>query len=174
MLLRSRPWRIALLFGLAAAFIAHEVRAADTGAGSKNFNPPNSVPNYFSNEAGPLQGPASETRRGPLYMNQAYGASQAAAVVAAPRSRQHLAMAVPRVRAIRGRVAYERRGRAVAERRTETRGRAIHHVVAHGRPVYRAVAHAGRGGHVERVAARAHTIVHKTTQVSSAHRHGRG
>ena len=161
MLCRSRRWRIALLFGLAAAFAAHGTRAADTSAGSKNFNPPGSVPNYFSNEAGPLRGAASETQRGPLYMNQTYGTPQAAAVAAAPRGRQHIAMAVPRGRWIHGRVAYERRGRVVAGHRIETRGHATSHAVTHGR------------GRVERVAVRAHTIVHKATRVSSAH-HGRG
>ncbi|MGA8399543.1 MAG: hypothetical protein WB697_06620, partial [Stellaceae bacterium] len=100
MLCHSRRCRIALLFGLAAAFVAHGARAADTSAGSRNFNPPTSVPNYFSNEAGPLQGPASETRRGPLYMNQTYGTSRATAVAAAPRGRQHIAMAAPRGRLI--------------------------------------------------------------------------
>jgi hypothetical protein len=167
MLLRSRPWRIALLLGLAAALVAHQARAADTSNGSRNFSTPASVPNYFSNESGPLQGPASETRRGPLYMNQTYGTPQAAGAVAAPRSRQHIAMAEPRGRYIRGRVAYNRRGRPIA----------AHHPVTHGRPIFHAVAHASARGHVERVAARGHTVrtvAHHPTQVSGAHHHARG
>ena len=167
MLSRSHPWRIALLLGLGAAFVAHQARAADTSEGSRNFNPPTTVPNYFSNEAGPLQGPASETRRGTLYMNQTYGTQQAAAAVAAvPRAQQHIAMATPRGRVVRGRMAHAHRGR-VAYSRYE------HHTVAHGRPVYRAVAHGGGRGRVERVVARTHTIVHKPTRVTTA-RHGRG
>src|SRR5215469_6820609 len=121
MLLHSRPWRIALLCGLVVALVAPETRAADTGEGSKNFSVPGSVPNYFSNEAGPLQGPASETRRGPLYVNQTYDTSPAAAAVDGPRARQHIAMAEPRGRLIRGRVAYGRRGR-YAEHRTVGHG----------------------------------------------------
>lgn len=171
--LRSRPWRIALLLGLAAAFVAHQARAADTSAGSKNFNVPTTVPNYFSNESGPLQGPASETRRGPLY--SAGGVAEepqatARVVATAPRGRQHIAMAEPRGRAIRGRVAYNRHGRAAVER----------HVAAHGRPVHHAVAHANTRGRVEHVVARGRTIIHKTTHVSSktthvsSVRHGRG
>jgi hypothetical protein len=162
MLLHSRPWRIALLFGLVVAFVAPETRGADTSAGSKNFSAPGSVPNYFSNEAGPLQGPTSETRRGPLYMNQTYGTSPAAAAVAVPRARQHIAMAEPRGRLIRGRGAYKHGGRSAGYR------------VVHGRRVYHAVAHAHSRGRVEHVSARAHTIAHSTTRVSSAHHRGRG
>lgn len=163
MLLHSRSRRIALLFGLAVAFVAPETRGADTSAGAKNFSVPGSVPNYFSNEAGPLQGPASEMRRGPLYTNQTYGTSPAAAAVVVPRTRQHIAMAEPRGRLIHGRLAYKHRGR-FAEHRT----------VVRSRRVYRAVAHDRSRGRVEHVSARAHTIVHRTTRVSGAHRGGRG
>jgi hypothetical protein len=157
---------MALLLGLVAAFVAQGARAADTSAGSKNFSVPTSVPNYFSNEAGPLQGPTSETRRGTLYSSSgAAEAPQAARTVAVvvPHSRQHIAMAEPHGRLIRGRVAYDRRGSAVAERRA----------AAHGRPVFHAVARASSRGRVEHVVARAHTTVHKATHVSSVH-HGRG
>ena len=168
--MRSRPWRIALLLGLAAAVVAPQARAADTSAGSKNFNAPTTVPNYFSNEAGPLQGPASETRRGSLYSaSGAAEAPQATArvVAAAPRPRQHIAMAEPRGRTIRGRVAYARRGRAVVGHYAAAHGRPVHHAV------YHAVARAGSRGHVEHVVARTRATVHKTTHVTSV-RHGRG
>jgi hypothetical protein len=161
--LRSRPRRIALLIGLVAAFVAVEARAAETGNGSKNFSVPASVPNYFSNEAGPLQGPASETQRGQLY--GAAAAPQAARVAAeAPRARQHVAMAEPRGRLIHGRAAYDRRGRTMAS----------NHAVAHGRPISHAAAHAVARGHAERVAAHAHSVVRRPTQVSSARHHARG
>ena len=74
--LRSVAGRALFFVGLATALIAGEAQAADTGNGSKNFSAPQSVPNYFSNEAGPMQGPASETQRGPIYMGQTYGALQ--------------------------------------------------------------------------------------------------
>ena len=162
MLERSRPRRIGFFLGLVAILTAVQARAADTGNGSKNFTAPRTVPNYFSNEAGPLQGPASEMRRGPLYTNQTYGASPAAAAVVVPRTRQHIAMAEPRGRLIHGRLAYKPRGR-FAENRT----------VVHSRRVYRAAAHDRSRSRVEHVSARAHTIVHRTTRVS-AHRGGRG
>jgi hypothetical protein len=167
MFLRSRPRRIALWLGLAAAFFCMQARAADTSAGSRNFSAPTSVPNYFSNEAGPLRGPSSETQRGPLYMNQTYGTPQPAArtvAVVVPHGRQHIAMAEPRGRSIRGRVASGKRGRVVA----------AHRPAAHGRPIYHAVAHVAARGHVEHVVARTHAIVRKPTSVSTAHHHARG
>lgn len=174
----SRPRRITLVFGVIVAFVVGPACAAETGNGSKNFNVPTSVPNYFSNEAGPLQGPASEMRRGPLYSaGTAAEVPQASArtvAVVIPHSRQHIVMVVPRGRLVRGRVAYDRRGHALAS----------YHAAAHGRPVSRVVARtAGRGhvahvaasrGRFEHIAARPHTVVHRPTQVSSAHRHGRG
>lgn len=159
---------MALLLGLAAVFFAAEARAAETADGSKNFAAPASVPNYFSNESGPLLGPSSETRRGTLYTNGVAGAPQATArVTEAPRGRQHIAMAEPRGRYVHGRVTYDRRGRPVA----------AHHPAEHGRPISHAVAHASTRGRVEHVAARGHavhTVAHRPTQVSSVHHHGRG
>src|SRR5579885_2666866 len=99
MLCRSHVWRSALFAGFAAAFLAAKAHAADTGNGSKNFRTPSNVPNYFSNEAGPMLGGAAESRRGELYMSQTYAiprATQTAAAVEAPRPRQHVAMAEPR------------------------------------------------------------------------------
>lgn len=181
MLLRSSLRRTALIVGIMAVLIGGSAHAADNAEGSKNFAAPASVPNYFSNESGPLQGPASETRRGPLYpAGTTAVAPQAAArtvAVAAPRVRQHIAMAVPRTRVIRGRVTYgrvtyERRGRMVAERRTVTRGRPVYHAAVYHAPIYHAAAH--NHGRVERVVAHAHPRVHHPTHVSSAHHRGRG
>jgi hypothetical protein len=159
---RSRPRRVVLFLGLAAALIAGEARAADTGNGSKNFSAPQSVPNYFSNEAGPLIGAASETQRGSLYMGQTYGTlpqpGATTAAVEAPRYRQHIAFAAPRGRLIRG------RGAVVP-----------HHVIVHGRPVYRIVTRGSMRTHTAYVA-RGATIhaSHTTTRVSSSHRRARG
>jgi hypothetical protein len=162
MLERLRPWRPPFFVCLAAVLIAGQARAADTGNGSKNFSTPQTVPNYFSNEAGPMLGPGSETQRGPLYMGQTYGTMQAAATAApaAPSYRQHVAMAEPRGRLIRG-----RGGRLVP-----------HHIAVHGRTVTRVAAHgsslrahtAYASGHAS------HSVGRATTRVSTAHRHARG
>jgi hypothetical protein len=168
MLERSRPRRIGFFLGLIAVLTAVQARAADTGNGSKNFTVPRTVPNYFSNEAGPMLGPTSETQRGPLYMNQTYGTSQAA--VAAPRYRQHLAMAEPRGRLIRG-----RGGRVLA----------AHHVIVHGRAVTRVAAHGSAREHHAYAATRttytgraAHSgsgrTMSRSTRVSSSHHRARG
>jgi hypothetical protein len=134
-----------------AVLLAGSARAADTGNGSKNFRTPATVPNYFSNEAGPILGPTAETQRGSLYPGQAAEAPRQIATAPVPPARQHIAMAEPRGRLIRG-----RGGRLVA-----------HHVIVHGRVVTRVAAH-GIG--------RAHTtpVASRTTRVSSSHRHARG
>jgi len=160
--------RVVFFLGLAAILTAGEARAADTGNGSKNFSTPQTVPNYFSNEAGPMMGPASETQRGPLYMGQTYGqlqqpaAARTAVAVEPPRYREHVAFAVPRVRLVRG-----RGGRVVP-----------HHVIVRGRPVYRFVTRGSLHSHTAYVA---HHAAHRpvahashTTRVSSSHRRGRG
>lgn len=170
MLKRSHPRRMVFCLGLIGVLIAVQARAADTGNGSKNFTAPRTVPNFFSNEAGPMLGPASETQRGPLYMSQTYGTSQAAAQAAfpAPRYRPHVAMAEPRGRLIRG-----RGGRVVV----------AHHVIVHGRGVTRVVAHGSARAHrAYAVSRRAHTthagrVSHaasRSAHVGSSHRRARG
>jgi len=176
MLLRSQARQSVIAVVLTAALGTGPALATDTGNGSKNFSVPSSVPNYFSNEAGPMLGPASETRRGELYPSQTAQVPQAtAAVAAAPyRERRHIAMAEPRGRLIRG-----RRGAPIV----------AHHVAVHGRAVARVVAHGSslraRSTHVavSRRTASTHTVsahavsthaVSKTTRVSSTHRHARG
>jgi hypothetical protein len=155
----SHVWRTAVFAALAVAFLAVGARAADTGNGSKNFRPPSNVPNYFSNEAGPMLGGAAESRRGELYMSQTYAiprAPQTAAVaVEAPRPRQRIAMAEPR-----GRVIRTRGGRVVA-----------HHVTVHGRQVTRVAAHGSARSHA--VSRSAHNSA-KSTRASSSRRRGRG
>jgi len=135
MLERSRPRRVGLFLGLVVALTAVEARAADTGNGSKNFTAPRSVPNYFSNEAGPMLGPSSETQRGPFYMNQTYGtptqAQRAFATSPSWQAREHVAMAEPHGRLIR------MHGRRVV----------AHHVIVHGRT--RVVAHGSSYSHRE-------------------------
>jgi hypothetical protein len=180
------PRQLGALFGLAAIVAAGPAPAADTGNGSKNFSTPRSVPNYFSNEAGPMLGPAYETQRGPLYMSQTYGMpSQAAARVeapvarveapVAPRYRQRVAMAEPRGRVIRG-----RRGERVVARHVAVHGRSMTRLAAYGssrgrsRPVHVASAHIASSHVAGLRAAGPHRSRSKTTRVSSSHRRARG
>jgi hypothetical protein len=160
MLLRSQARQSAIAVVLTAVLGTGPALAADTGNGSKNFSVPSSVPNYFSNEAGPMLGPAAETRRGELYSNQTAQAPQATAPVAAApyRGRQHIAMAEPRGRVIRG-----RRGMPVV----------AHHVTVHGRTVTRVVAHGSSHTRATHIAVGSTHAVTKT-RVSSTHRHARG
>jgi hypothetical protein len=67
MLTPMRPWGVAVWFSVIAAFAGFPALAADAPNGSRNFRPPPTVPNYFSNEAGPILGGQAETRRGELY-----------------------------------------------------------------------------------------------------------
>jgi hypothetical protein len=159
--------RTVLRLGIAAALLGGPAFAADTGNGSKNFRTPTAVPNYFSNEGGPMIGGPAESRRGELYPSQtASGGPRpeepVAAPALAPRGRQHFAMAVPRGGALRGRLVRGRRGALVPR-----------HVAVHGRASYRAAAHGiGRSHSVH--TARATHSAGRTTRVSNAHHHARG
>jgi hypothetical protein len=157
MRMHSRLFQIAVCLGVMAALPAAPGLAADTGNGSKNFTAPATVPNYFSNEAGPMIGGAAESQRGALYPSQAAG-SAAASVAEAPQRaiRQHLALAEPHGRAIRGRSAP-----VVA-----------HHVAVHGHATAYVAAHGASRGHV--VHAATGKTTHPVTRVSSTHRHARG
>jgi hypothetical protein len=192
MFMCSRTWQIALWLGAAVAFITAPAHAADTGNGSKNFRVPTSVPNYFSNEAGPLLGPTSETQRGPLYANGPVAVPPRAVtsfVAGRPVIRQQVAFADPHIRILRG-----RRGERIVAHHVVVRGRPVYRVVAHGgserhivrvaattrgRPVFHAVAHGSSERHIVRVVAGPHEIVRpshavsRTTRVSSAHHRGR-
>jgi hypothetical protein len=162
MLVRLRSGGIALWLGVATALIGGTALAAGGGNGSKNFDTPSGVPNYFSNEAGPMIGGGAESRRGELYSGQAPRAAVPAASVPvpaasvaaapAPQGRTHIAMAVPR-------------GRAVVHGR---RAAPVHHVALYGRAP-------SRGGHAQI----AHTSGRTThaagkVRVTTTHRHARG
>jgi hypothetical protein len=168
--------RLAFWLGTAAILFAVPSWAADGGNGSRNFSVPSSVPNYFSNEAGPIIGGAAESRRGELYTSQApaqrtapvatapVAAAPAVAVapVAAapvPRARTQIAMAVPRGHAVQHALPHARH---VAP---------THQAALHGRAPARGSSHAP----VAHVSARtAHAPARTTTKVSTAHRHARG
>jgi hypothetical protein len=176
MLSCSLLWRAALRLGMTVAFCTGSALAAGPANGSKNFDVPRSVPNYFSNESGPMIGGAAETQRGPLYSGQTAAVpAPAPAIAAAPmRARQHIAMAEPRGRFIRGRhdvPAYVHRA--------ASRGWAPPHLAARGNS---RVAHAA-GRVATRTVSRTtvHTVSHtaahtanRTTRVVSAHHRGRG
>jgi hypothetical protein len=162
--MRSRLRRIACL-GLIAGLVAGPAFAADTANGSKNFRAPPSVPNFFSNEAGPMLGPAVETQRGVIYSGQPVAAIRDPTGITAARARQHIAMAEPRGRLIRGR----HDGPVVA-----------HHVAVHGRPTYHVATHGSSRSHTTYVSAgpRRPAAAHSTRTISrttrvSVHR-GRG
>lgn len=159
MLTCSRPRRIIVWLAILAGLAAAPARAGDTGAGSKNFSVPNSVPNYFSNEVGPMVGGAAETRRGELYQSQAVSSAQATASIPAapsPRYRQHVAMVVPHGRDLRGRHRAPEFGHHLA-----ARGRAPSHVVA---------VHRGERAYAAHAVSRASHPASRTTRVSSTHR----
>jgi len=148
-------WRIALWL-VATALCGGPALAGETANGSKNFSPPTTVPNYFSNEAGPMLGGTAESRRGELFPSQLAGAqgvrpaATAAAptpAAAAPAARQHIAMAEPKGHLVRS------HGRIVA-----------HHVAVHGHSHRRVAAHGSSRHHVTRAAS-------KTRVTTSTHHH---
>src|SRR5580700_12238998 len=63
----TRPWGAVAWLSIIAVLAGVPALAADAPNGSRNFRPPPTVPNYFSNEAGPILGGQAETRRGELY-----------------------------------------------------------------------------------------------------------
>ena len=104
--------RLALACALLAAMPAAGLAAP--APGSKNFTPPSSAPDYFSNESGPFRGAVAEPPYRP----------PAAAAFAAPPARA-LARRPGRHYAARGRVARQhlrvaRRGRVVHARAVRT------------------------------------------------------
>src|SRR5438045_3637855 len=99
-----RRFRFAIFGCLALVAAAAPALAVEPTPGSKNFQPPNSVPNYFSNEAGPFRGGAgAETTyssSGPMVVSPYAPARVAAAPsrsarhqVARGKSRTRLAQA---------------------------------------------------------------------------------
>lgn len=124
---------------------------AETGNGSKNFRAPTSVPNYFSNEAGPMLGGPAESRRVDLYPNPATAPRQLDTVTTSPWPRnQHVATGHGRMHL----AVNMRGGRHPAAARGHTRT----HVAARGGPP----SHAKHPG------------ASHTTRVSSTHHRARG
>jgi len=54
--MRICRWVVAAALATAAATAVPSAGVAEPPAGSRNFNPPVAVPNYFSNESGPVLG----------------------------------------------------------------------------------------------------------------------
>ncbi|HXP05228.1 MAG TPA: hypothetical protein VN808_13990 [Stellaceae bacterium] len=124
---------------------------AETGNGSKNFRVPASVPNYFSNEAGPMMGGPAESRRVDLYPNPATAPRQLDTVTTSPVPRgRHVATGHGRMHL----AAHMRGGRHPVAARDHTRT----HIAGRGGPPSHAK-HAGAS---------------HTTRVSSTHHRARG
>ena len=189
--MRARMWGIGVWLG-GAAVMAASAFGADTGAGSKNFNVPSSVPNYFSNEGSPMIGGAAETRHGPLYTGQSYATAPPArpslgpvVAVAPVPTRQRVALAEPRGRALRSRdepapATHRVVLRAAATGRAAAHGARVVHAVTHVSTPARIAAHGGTRAQLTRTApvgraAPAHAAASRgTARVSTVHHRGRG
>ena len=156
MLVVLRPCSIAVWVSVAAALSAAPALAQSAANGSKNFRTPATVPNYFSNEAGPMQGPSSETQRGPLYPSQTATEPAPHVPVAEYRGREHVAMAVPR--AVRG-----HRGAPAPQ---------AHHVAVHGRVPNKVVSRGTGHSHAVQTAHATHAVS-RPTHVTTVHHRGR-
>jgi len=145
--------RIAFWLGVAVAVAGGPARAADTGNGSKNFHTPSSVPNYFSNEAGPMLGGPAESQRGQLYPSQTVGDPRPAEAVAAPPAHPP----IRRIVTAHGRVHLA--SRTPVDRRHVATRVGPHRRLAGG--------HASAGAHARHAATRA-------THTGVAHKRARG
>ena len=117
-------WARALCVALAVMLAAPAAGAIEPPSGSKNFTPPGSVPDYFSNESGPFRGAGGAVAAPP----------SAAPVVAAPAP--HPAVAARRhVRRHLVSAAKARGHRRLVGRRAAVHGHAIHNLRARaGKP----------------------------------------
>jgi hypothetical protein len=150
---RLALWRVAIWLGIWVVLAGGAALAADTGNGSKNFRTPNSVPNYFANEAGPMVGGAAESRRGELFPSQ---------TASLPRSEESVAPPAYRAETRRVTVAH---GRTHLAARTPDARR---HVAMRSRfPGHVAASHRAAAGQSRHAASR-------PTHVGGAHRHARG
>ncbi len=141
--------------------LAGEPAFAETGNGTKNFRPPASVPNYFSNEAGPMLGGPAESRRGDLYPNPAAAKGQLDTVTASPWARtRHIATSHRRTHL----AAHTRGGRLPMAGRGHFRA----HIAARGPIRTHVAARGGPPSHAKHVGTR------HTTRVSSTHHRAPG
>jgi hypothetical protein len=148
-----RHWPVALWLSVVVAFPGGSALAESTGNGSKNFRAPPSVPNYFSNEAGPMLGGPAESRRVDLYPNPA----------AAPRQVDSARTATPWPRT--GHIAA---GRGRVHIAAHTGGGRHPVTVTRGRTPTRVAARGGSPSHAK------HSGPSHTTRVSSSHHRARG
>ena len=165
---------IAARVALAAIVAVAPVHAAAAPPGSKNFTPPASAPNYFSNESGSFQGNATARAAQPGAAQPS--ASQSGAVqravgpaFAAPAPRSRVAAASRRtgrhhaVRTAKARGHLRvARGKAAVHRKF-VRSRAAQTRVAQARAVSRSAKRAGpRVAQAQRVPARKKTVAAKS------------
>ena len=160
-----RALLLAAVLLVSAALGFSSIAAAEPPAGSKNFSPPPAVPNYFSNESGPVtRSPAPLPVAPPAQAGTAPAEEEApSAVAAAPVPRPAVTTPGRRIITIvtsrtRGRVAHATR--RVSDRRkvASARGRsstAVRVVARSDRP------RAARLAHAEPHAARSRSVVAK-------------
>ena len=149
---RTAPRRLAIWLGIWTVLAAGPALAADTGNGSKNFHTPTSVPNYFSNETGPMIGGPAESQRGQLYPSQT-----------ASLPRQQESIAPPAARELPRRVAVAHGRMHLAARTPDER----RHVAMRSRRYERLGSHRAAAAGSRHAASR-------PTHVGGAHRHARG
>ena len=125
----------------------------ETGNGTKNFHAPPTVPNYFSNEAGPMIGGPAESRRVDLYPNPAAAPHQLDTATTSPWPRARHAVA-----AAHGRTRVAARTRDGRHPPPAARGRTHTQVAARGGPP-------SRGKHAAPT---------RTTHITNVHHRGRG
>lgn len=102
------------------AVAGRPAHAVEPPPGSRNFTPPGSVPNYFSNESAPFQGGAGARAATPPAGDQFNAGQPAADTAAAPRRRTARAAAAPRGRQL-GKLAH---GKALSSRQAGSAARA--------------------------------------------------
>jgi hypothetical protein len=132
--MRFRHLALAACIAVLTAAVNVPASAVEPAPGSKNFEPPSAVPNYFSNEAGPFRGGAgAET----TYSNPP---SNQGPVVVSPDAPSRAAAAAPR-RSVSRHAARANRHVRYA-RYAHTRGRGSRYAYARSSRSAHRVAHA--------------------------------
>jgi hypothetical protein len=115
-------WVVAAGLAIAAGIAVPSAAVAEPPAGSRNFTPPTVVPNYFSNESGPVLGtPAVRPTEPALAPAAAAPAPPPPAAVERPPERRHVVRYVKPPD--RGRTA-QAKTRVADKRKTVAAGRA--------------------------------------------------
>jgi len=142
-----RGLAIAVWFGVAVALASAPARAAGPPVGAKNFSPPPTTPDHFSNETGPMLGGTADSRKDdPVTRPTVAAPSQYGSSVAVARHGR-----VRHVATVRGRVRF-----------AQARGG---HFAGHAEVTRRSSRMASRTGHVP-------TTHMRTTHMRTGHTRG--